>query len=129
VRHRVFAALVGLLVLLVVPFVPVFPGPVTYRSVADPAMPGALPDEWTNSNQPLFGDSSEYIVRDGRLYLRVQALRFAAVLVTGVQSTRWDEEKIVAFRSTHPELEKYWSDKEKPDGGVRWLSEKKAQRR
>jgi hypothetical protein len=62
----------------------------------------------------------EYQIRDGKLYLRIQAER-DLLLFMGVEQTEWEVARIRAFRARHPELEGYWPDPEGEDGGVRWV--------
>jgi hypothetical protein len=38
-----------------------------------------------------------------------------------VSFTKWKQEKLYQFRREHPELEKYWVDPSKPNGGVAWI--------
>lgn len=63
----------------------------------------------------------DYVVHDGKLYLRVQTTRPSNWLVTYVGFDRWDVAKVKQFREDHPELETYWPDRTREDGGVTWL--------
>jgi len=62
----------------------------------------------------------DHVVHDGKLYLRVQTTR-SALLITWVGGDRWDLAKVKQFRQEHPELERYWPDRTRDDGGVTWL--------
>jgi hypothetical protein len=53
----------------------------------------------------------DYVVRDGRLYLRVQTVRHSPLLVSFVSFGHWDAQKIEKLRRAHPELERYWPDR------------------
>lgn len=57
-----------------------------------------------------FSKGPDHIVRDGRLYLRVQSTRPAFVLVTFVDHVQWDRERMMAYRSQHPETQTLWPD-------------------
>jgi hypothetical protein len=86
----------------------------TYRAVTDGG----------NDHVSTLGETAlvppDHLVRDGKLYLRVQIDR-NLVLLNGVSADTWDEPRIVAFRTAHPDLEDHWPDAERPDGGVTWV--------
>lgn len=97
------------------------PGTVTYRSVSfQPTANRAEEGRLTRHED----SSSEYLVQDGTLYLRIQTVRHSIILVSCVSFDQWDTEKIAKFRDAHPELEDYWLARDLPDGGVRWLHSK-----
>lgn len=93
----------------------------SYRAVGD-VEPDPRPDfgERINTGRTMATFTPDYVVRDGKLYLRVRVVHFTPIL-TGLSDTNWDEARIRAFRARHPELEEYWPDPKRPDGGVRWL--------
>ena len=100
------------------------PVSVEYRSVESDVLPVR-----EDGKDLRWGDDSfllvppEYLIRDGSLYLRIQSQRNLIVLM-GVSVDDWDADRIHAFRRAHPDLEKYWPDLDRPDGGVKWLRPK-----
>ena len=62
-----------------------------------------------------------FLIKDDKLYLETQRTRLSRLIVTYVSSKEWTDREISEFRSKHPELEKYWPDPKKPNGGVLWL--------
>jgi hypothetical protein len=93
----------------------------TYCAVTDSATSwGSVADTFT-TEEVLALSVPDHVVRDGKLYLKVQVTRPSMLLVTFVGFGDWDAERIRVFRQQHPELEMYWPDKERPDGGVKWL--------
>lgn len=65
--------------------------------------------------------TSDHIVLNGKMYLRVQTTRPSGLVVTYVDFDRWDAAKVQEFRADHPELEPYWPEPSRADGGVTWL--------
>lgn len=70
----------------------------------------------------------DHVVDNGKLYLRVQTTRPTAFLVTWVGGDRWDLARVKQFRRDHPELESYWPDPNREDGGLTWLDPSNANR-
>jgi hypothetical protein len=99
------------------------PPNVTYCSVSDPA------NSWhrakdictTYKHWPLW--PPDHLVREGRLYLRVQTL-WCTELFDALHQTPWDANKIESFRRSHQDLERYWPSAEEPGGGVSWAGAK-----
>lgn len=83
------------------------------------------PDEHTDS---LFGHylpgqpNGDFLVYDNKLYLKVQGLRHAMVLVTGVRRYEWTVESLTKFRDEHPELESYLPGTTKSNAGIAWIT-------
>ena len=92
-----------------------------YCAVGDPS------DSWVSARDQVTTDHTfaisvpEYQVKDSKLYLKVQVTRPSPLIVTFVSLAHWDAEKVRVFRIDHPELESFWPDKERVDGGVQWL--------
>jgi hypothetical protein len=63
----------------------------------------------------------DHVVHNGKLYLRVQTTRPTTWLITYVGGDRWDLAKVKQFRQDHPELDTYFPDRTRDDGGVTWL--------
>jgi hypothetical protein len=63
----------------------------------------------------------DHVVRDGKLFLRVQTTRSTSLVITYLGGDRWDVARVKQFRQDHPELETYWPDRTQEDGGVTWL--------
>ena len=84
------------------------------------------PDKHTDS---IFGHylpgkpNGDFIIYDNKLYLKVQGLSRAIVLVTFVRRYEWSTEKLAKFRTEHPELEPYLPDGTKHNAGIAWISE------
>jgi hypothetical protein len=64
-----------------------------------------------------------YLLKQGRLYLRVEKVRHL-VLLSQVSFDDWNRETITGFRESHPELEQYWPSPTDKLGGVLWFGEK-----
>jgi len=116
--------IVGLLLLGV--FLCLFPGGPwlsTYCSVDAEADMGTLeyPDPTFSVRQSRFSTGPDHIIRNGKLYLRIQSTRPSIVLVTTVDHVKWDPKLIAEYRSEHPQLESLWPDATKDNGGVLWL--------
>lgn len=93
----------------------------TYAAVNDPAVIwGSVADKLYTRNQFALC-VPDHLVRDGKLYLKVQVERPGLILATAVSFGNWDAAKVSRFRSEHPELESYWPDPERAGGGVTWL--------
>ena len=92
------------------------------------AATSAGPPAWKMDVDVCWGDNnfwlvpSDYVVRDGKLYLRIQTQRSLGILIAS--QDEWDAARISAFRLAHPELEGYWPDASRSDGGVMWLRAK-----
>ncbi len=114
---RILIMLSGLLVLVLLCFL----GPsVTYCAVTEPVDSWhRAKDCWTSSDFFTIWPS-DYVVRDGRLYLRVQTIWHSPFVVSFGGSGEWDVRGIEEFRRAHPELEGYWPDPGQAGGGVRW---------
>jgi hypothetical protein len=65
--------------------------------------------------------NEDHLVREDRLFLRVQSTCHALLLVTYVDAPRWNGVGVANYRAAHPELEKLWPNPGLADGGVRWL--------
>jgi hypothetical protein len=93
---------------------------VRYCAVTDQATswPEAKDTRALSDRSP-FG-APDYVVRDERLYLKVQSAWYVPV-ADMVGFTYWDANSVEKFRSRHPELESYWPSPEQPGGGVRWI--------
>ena len=63
-------------------------------------------------------DGVSHLVSEGRLYLVVQRERQSLLLVMGVETETWDVARIRTFRAAHPDLEPYWPDPSREDGGI-----------
>jgi hypothetical protein len=92
-----------------------------YLAVTDPAAGGLMGGDRFTTQSWLALSVPDYQVRDGKLYLLVQVTRPSMLVVTTVSFGDWDPEKVQLFRQKHPELEPFWPDRERPDGGVQWL--------
>ena len=92
----------------------------TYRAVTDAGNRPRIGNDHFSTLCETALVPPDHLVRNGTLYLRVQIDR-NLVLLNGVSADTWDEQRIVAFRAAHPELEEHWPDAERPDGGVTWV--------
>ena len=116
-------AAVGVLVLFYVPF---FPGVRTYRDVGSPP---ELPLDYramkhrfvVSDTDPAVDAHGLYAIYDERLYLSCQSTRYAVILTTFVSFTEWNASSIGDFRRDHPDLERFWPDPSRLDGGVAWV--------
>jgi hypothetical protein len=97
------------------------PVAVMYRAVTSGGPPA-----WKEGRDICWGDEKfllvppDYIIRDGNLYLRIQS-QMNLVILMGVSDDEWDDDRVGTFRQAHPDLEAYWPDRSRPDGGVKWL--------
>jgi hypothetical protein len=119
-RVRLFAFLLLLLMMALI-VVPWSPANAVYCAVTDPARawPG-VQDEYVTPCESATRFWPDHLVRDGKLYLKVQEVRYN-FLLPFVSFGDWDAEKVGAFRRLHPELDGYWPAPGLPDGGVTWL--------
>jgi hypothetical protein len=93
---------------------------VTYCAVTDPADSWhRAEDTWALCDRSPLG-APDHVVRDGRLYLKVQTAWYIPVADLG-RFTYWDASHVEEFRRRHPELEGCWPSPERPGGGVRWI--------
>ena len=116
---RIFLLVVGIptLCLLALTMIPVTPETALFLSVRSP-------DRFTDmvSGSRLPGHpNGEFIIHGGNLYLKIQGTRSALVLVTIVSRYDWTLAKLKTFRAQHPELERYFPDSTKPNGGIAWI--------
>jgi hypothetical protein len=81
--------------LSIVAFVPVFPGAATYESV------GLAKSD--TIGRPVRG-STEFMIRNGKLYLLRQRTWHAFLITTFVQHIEWREVELERLRSRFPEL-------------------------
>lgn len=118
-RSRMIVAIpVALLAGLGVAFVPCSREAASFVCVSSP-------DKYTDE---AFGHylpgrpNGDFIVHDNKLYLKVQGVRQVMGLVTAVRSYEWSPEKLARLRAEHTELEPYFPDATKPNGGIAWIS-------
>ena len=62
---------------------------------------------------------TNFLVQDGKLYLKFQSVRSSLLMVTYATDVEWNQEKVKALRSEHPELDALW---DKGPSGVYWLT-------
>jgi len=98
---------------------PFAPRSILFVSVSDAA------SDWRFATDEVFRevDSTsvpEFIILEGKLLLNIQTTHPTLLLVTTVRFHDWGAENIQRLRDEHPELESYWPDPEREDGGVRW---------
>ena len=123
-RHWHRVSWIGLGVLLVlcgVLLAPAGPWNNIYCPVnADTPSWGAVPDTQLLRTRAWFGNE-DHLVRENRLFLRVQSTCPTLVIATYVDAPRWDGVAVASYRTEHPELERLWPNPDLADGGVRWL--------
>ena len=66
--------------------------------------------------------NGDFIIRHGKLYLKVQGTRSALVLVTLLSRYDWTASKLKKLRVEHPEIERYLPEPTKNNGGIAWTS-------
>jgi hypothetical protein len=66
---------------------------------------------------------SVYKIQDGKLFLKVQTMYYAPIMVRGVVTLEWNKAKIEDVLLSHPEIARaeLWPSMEKSNGGVEWL--------
>lgn len=119
------AILILLLVVVACFSVPLPGGKATYTPVS--AQPVGYLYIVTNTVRrpaPWLGKAPDYFVENGELYLRNRTTQYALLLVTINSRGISSESDIQSFRRDHPELESYWPEPEKQDGGVAWTRER-----
>jgi hypothetical protein len=62
----------------------------------------------------------DFLIRDGRLYLRIQTIHHHFIDDT-VSRIAWTPQKLAELLHDHPEIASYLPDSGKPDGGIAWL--------
>lgn len=107
------------LLLLALPFIPFGRKIASFREVHDRNLsPG---DRIHSSKASGISADADFVIHNGRLFLKFQETQAALVLVTGVNIIEWTPEKLQKLRAAHPEVERYLPDPSKPDGGIPWF--------
>lgn len=118
-RFRILLLLVGLLLLVLLALTIV---PVTAETALFIA--ATSPDRHT---ERIFGSqlpdhpNNDFLIRDGKLYLKIQGTRSALVLTTFLSRYDWTISKFKKLRVEHPEIERYLPDSTKENGGIVWI--------
>lgn len=105
---KAFYGTLAIVIILMLAFVPIFPGAAIYRGVG--------PATGTELHLPESG--KEFILEGGSLYLLHQETRHALVLATYVRRAQWTEEKQKQLRERFPELQNdaLWRNRLPTDG-------------
>jgi hypothetical protein len=107
------------LLLLVLPFIPFRHIGSSFREVNDRNLSSG--DIIHSSQKKGINPDADYVIHDGRLFLKYQETRSAVLLVTGGRFIQWTPEKLQELRAGHPEVEHYLPDPSKADGGIPWF--------
>ncbi|NQD38704.1 hypothetical protein HPT27_16900 [Permianibacter sp. IMCC34836] len=63
--------------------------------------------------------TTDFLIQDGKLYLKFQSVRSSLLMVTYVTDVKWNQERVKTIRNEHPELEALW---DKGTSGVYWVT-------
>jgi hypothetical protein len=64
--------------------------------------------------------TGDFLVQDGKLYLRVQTI-YHHFLDDTVSKTEWTPDRLSTLLRKHPDLAAYLPDAQRSDGGIEWL--------
>jgi hypothetical protein len=96
------------------------PGSSAYSSVSSPESNWRFVEDQVDHRLEMFEAAPDFMIREGRLYLRRQTVRHGLV-ATSVSHGDWTIQKLREFRRRNLELEVFWPDPAALNGGVAWI--------
>lgn len=119
-RAWVSVALLMGIGLIYAAFIPMPEYDTKYRAVA---LPRSGKKEFLKRKESYQQGKPQFLIQDEILYLEVGRIRptWLPLGITYRFKTQWDLKTLKTFRQSHPGLEPHWPERERPDGGARWI--------